>query len=86
MRRGPSTEQGSTPVRWAAAEAAQGARYADQLNQTRTRTRTRIAERRGRNLATVAVARKLLTYVYYGLRDGRVNGGRIWTPCGRGGF
>ncbi|MEV6492218.1 hypothetical protein AB0M20_26885, partial [Actinoplanes sp. NPDC051633] len=34
--------------------------------------RTRIAERRGRNIATVAVARKLLTYVYYGLRDGHI--------------
>jgi transposase len=48
--------------------AAQGARNADWLTQTRTR----IAERRGRNIATVAVARKLLTYVFYGLRDGRI--------------
>ena len=35
-------------------------------------TRTGIGERRGRNIATVAVARKLLTYVYYGLRDGHI--------------
>jgi acid phosphatase family membrane protein YuiD len=35
-----------------------------------TARRTRIAERRGRKTATVAVARKLLTLVYYGLRDG----------------
>jgi transposase len=68
VRRGPITKQGSTLVRWAAVEAAQGARNADWLTQTRTR----IAERRGRNIATVAVARKLLTYVYYGLRDGRI--------------
>jgi hypothetical protein len=27
---------------------------------------------RGRNIATVAVARKLLTLVYYGLRDGHI--------------
>ena len=35
-------------------------------------SRARIAERRGRNVATVAVARKLLTLVYYGLRDGTI--------------
>ena len=68
VRRGPITKQGSTLVRWAAVEAAQGARTADWL----TRTHTDIAERRGRNIATVAVARKLLTYVFYGLRDGRI--------------
>jgi transposase len=68
VRRGPITKQGSTLVRWAAVEAAQGARNAGWLDQTRTR----IAERRGRNIATVAVARKLLTYVYYGLRDGHI--------------
>ncbi|WBB69324.1 hypothetical protein [Micromonospora sp. WMMD812] len=37
-----------------------------------TSTRARIGERRGRNIATVAVARKLLTLVYYGLRDGHI--------------
>jgi transposase len=68
VRRGPITKQGSTLVRWAAVEAAQGARNAGWLDQARTR----IAERRGRNIATVAVARKLLTYVFYGLRDGRI--------------
>jgi transposase len=68
VRRGPITKQGSTLVRWAAVEAAQGARNAGWL----TETRSRIAERRGRNIATVAVARKLLTLVYYGLRDGRI--------------
>ena len=31
-----------------------------------------IAERRGKNKATVAVARKVLTLVYYGLRDGEI--------------
>jgi transposase len=34
--------------------------------------RAGIAARRGRNIATVAVARKLLTLVYYGLRDGHI--------------
>jgi len=68
VHRGPITKQGSALVRWAAVEAAQGASNAGWLEQTRTR----IAERRGRNIATVAVARKLLTLVYYGLRDGNI--------------
>lgn len=32
----------------------------------------RIAERRGRKIARVAAARKLLTLVFYGMRDGRI--------------
>ena len=32
-------------------------------------TYRRVAERRGRNVGRVAAARKLLTLVYYGLRD-----------------
>jgi transposase len=60
VRRGPITKQGSTLVRWAAIEAAHGAKKAGWL----TATHTRIAEQRGRNTATVAVARKLLTLVY----------------------
>jgi hypothetical protein len=32
----------------------------------------RIAERRGRMIARVAAARKLLTLVFYGLRDGEI--------------
>ena len=42
------------------------------INRTSALTRTRTAERRGRNIATVAVAGKLLCYVYYGLRDGHI--------------
>jgi hypothetical protein len=68
VRRGPIAKQGSTLVRWGAVEAAQGARNAGWLDHTRTR----IADRRGRNVATVAVARRLLTYVFYGLRDGHI--------------
>jgi transposase len=68
VRRGPITKQGSTLVRWAAVEAAHGAKKAGWL----TAAHARIAERRGRNTATVAVARKLLTLVYYGLRDGHI--------------
>jgi transposase len=69
VRRGPITKQGSGLVRWAAIEAAQ------KIPATAgwlICNRARIAERRGRNVATVAVARKLLTLVYYGLRDGHI--------------
>jgi hypothetical protein len=31
-----------------------------------------LAKRRGRNKARVALARKILTLVYYGLRDGEI--------------
>ena len=34
--------------------------------------RHQLAARRGANIATVATARKLLTLVYYALRDGHV--------------
>ena len=34
--------------------------------------RARVAERRGANIAKVAAARKLLTLVYWGLRDGHI--------------
>jgi hypothetical protein len=32
----------------------------------------RIAERRGTNIARVAAARKLVTLVFYGMRDGEI--------------
>lgn len=69
VRRGPITKQGSTLLRWAAIEAAQ--KIPDN-GCWLTATRTAIAARRGRNTATVAVARTLLTLVYYGLRDGHI--------------
>ena len=68
VRRGPITKQGSTLVRWAAVEAAHSAGHAGWLSDKRAA----IAGRRGPNVATVAVARKLLTLVYYGLRDGHI--------------
>ena len=69
VRRGPITKQGSGLVRWAAVEAAQKIPASAGWLVS---TRAQIAERRGRNIATVAVARKLLTLVYYGLRDGHI--------------
>ena len=58
VRRGPITKQGSGLVRWAAVEAAQKIPASAGWLVC---SRARIGERRGRNIATVAVARKLLT-------------------------
>jgi transposase len=69
VHRGRITKQGSVLVRWAAVEAAQKIPASAGWLVSR---RSQIAERRGRNIATVAVARKLLTLVYYGLRDGHI--------------
>jgi transposase len=67
VHRGRITKQGNRLVRWAATEAVQklhgGAIGA---------TRARLTEKRGVNIAKVAAARKLLTLVYYGLRDGHI--------------
>ena len=67
VHRGRITKQGNTLVRWAAVEAVKRVRSGPV-----GRAQTRIAERRGANIATVAAARKLLTLVYYGLRDGNI--------------
>ncbi len=69
VRRGSITKQGSRLVRWAAIEAVQKLPASAGWLVT---NRARIADHRGRNIATVAVARKLLTLVYYGLRDGHI--------------
>lgn len=69
VHRGPITKQGSTLVRWAAIEAAQRIPAAAGWLVS---TRAAITARRGHNTATVAVARKLLILVYYGLRDGHI--------------
>jgi transposase len=68
VHRGRITKQGSTLVRWAAVEAA----HCAARTGWQAATRTRIGERPGANIATIAVARKLLTLVFYGLRDGHI--------------
>ncbi|MGW1712055.1 IS110 family transposase [Streptomyces sp. NPDC002156] len=71
VRRGHLTKQGSKLVRWAAVEAVQ---HAPESTPMRAH-KDRIEARRGagaRNIAKAAAARKLLTLVYYGLRDGEV--------------
>ena len=69
VHRGAITKMGSTLVRWAAVEAVQ--RIPDSAGWL-VAPRAQIAARRCRNIATVAVARRLLTLVYYGLRDGHI--------------
>jgi transposase len=68
VRRGPITKQGPRLVRWAAVEAVQrlprGSKQAADFH--------RIADRRGKGIGRVAAARRLLTLVFYGLRDGQV--------------
>lgn len=68
VHRGRITKQGSRLVRWATVEAVQHLRVDSKLRSDFVR----IAERRGYNIARVAAARRLLTLVYYALRDGEV--------------
>jgi transposase len=83
VHRGHITKQGSTLVRWAAIEAV--ARYHG--GAPIAPAFMRIQKRRGTMIARVAAARKLLTLVFYGLRDGEIRclarGGQL-TPFGRG--
>jgi hypothetical protein len=62
-----NTKQGSRLVRWAAVEAVQRAG-----DGRLAQARARIQERRGSGIGKVAAARKLLTLVFYGLRDGHI--------------
>jgi transposase len=68
VHRGHITKQGSKLVRWAAVEAIQRQPAGTKISVDRKR----IEARRGKNIAKVAAARKLLTLVYYGLRDGHI--------------
>ena len=68
IKRGRITKQGSPLVRWAAIEAVSKYRGGEKLRADYFR----IAEHAGKFKARVAVARKLLTLVYYGLRDGEI--------------
>jgi transposase len=68
VHRGRITKQGSRMVRWAAIEAV--ARYHG--GEAFNAKFHDIAERRGKTKANVAIARRVLTLVYYGLRDGEI--------------
>jgi transposase len=76
-RLGHISRQGSAALRWALVEAAQ---KACQGGGPLRQDFERIAKRRGRKIAKVAVARKILTLCYYGLRDGEI---RCLKPSGR---
>ena len=69
--RGRITKQGSPALRWALIEAVQRTPAGTPVHQDRDA----IIARRGpqaRNIAKVAAARKLLTYVFYPMHDGHV--------------
>jgi transposase len=69
VRLGGISRQGPPYLRWALVEAAQ---HAARGRGPLRRRYERIARRRGRNVAKVAIARQLLTLCYYGLRDGEI--------------
>ena len=68
-RLGHISHQGSPALRWALVEAAQ--KITTGSGPLREKFE-RIAKRRGRKIAKVAVAREILTLSYYGLRDGEI--------------
>jgi transposase len=76
-RLGHISRLGSGALRWAVIEAAQRNTQGD---GPLAETFQRIAERRGRQIAKVAVARKILTLCFYGLRDGEI---RCLNTAGR---
>jgi hypothetical protein len=60
-------------VRWAAVEAAQRQAAGTKLRADFTRIAAHHGDTAGgRKIARVAVARKIVTLVYYGLRDGTI--------------
>jgi transposase len=73
-RLGHISHQGSPALRWALIEAAQ---HAPSGGGPLRQSYERIAKRRGSSVAKVAVARKILTLCFYGLRDGEI---RCLTP------
>ena len=73
-RLGHISHQGSPALRWALVEAAQ---HANRGSGPLRDSYERIAKRRGKSVAKVAVARKILTLCLYGLRDGEI---RCLTP------
>ena len=73
VKRGPITKQGSRLLRWAAIEAAQRQAAGTKLREGFTRITANHGNTPGaRKVARVAVARKIVTLVYFGLRDGHI--------------
>jgi transposase len=73
VRRGHITKQGSRLLRWAAIEAAQQAAAAGPLAEAFVRIAASHGHTKSaRRIARVAVARRIVTLTYYGLRDGHI--------------
>src|SRR5262249_51942600 len=68
-RLGHISRQGSPALRWALVEAAQ---HTPTGGGPLRQSYERIAKRRGKQVAKVAIARKILTLCFYGLRDGEI--------------
>ena len=68
VHRGRITKQGSRLVRWAAIESVKTIAKGSPVGMLRER----VADRRGRNIGSVAAARRQLELVFYALRDGHV--------------
>lgn len=65
VHRGHITKQGSKLARWATVEAIQR-----KTTAKITADRMQTEARRGKSIAKIAAAQKLLTLIYFGLRDG----------------
>jgi hypothetical protein len=68
VHRGRITKQGSRLVRWAAIESVKTDSKSIEVGVLREL----VADRRGRNIGSVAAARRQLELVFYALRDGHV--------------
>jgi transposase len=69
VQRGHITKQGNHLVRWAAVEAVASRQHGGEAINA---TYVRVGRRRGKMIGRIAAARKLLTLVFYGLRDGHI--------------
>ena len=78
VRHGHISKQGSAWLRWILCEAAQTAKRHPEF----AASYQAIARRRGKKIATTAIARKLLTRAYHLLADA-ANGGTPTSPEGR---
>src|ERR1700746_4080509 len=70
VRHGHISKQGSAWLRWALNQAAQTAKRSPEF----AATYAAIAKRRGKKIATIAIARKLLTRAYHLLADAQTPG------------
>jgi Transposase IS116/IS110/IS902 family len=76
VRRGRITKQGSRLVRWAAIESVKTVPKTSEVGVLRER----VTDRRGRNIGSVAAARRQLELVFYALRETTC---APWNTCRR---